>query len=199
MKRYILCLFSIFASCSSYGQQANHFHSWWVYDGTFQVQEKVSAKVLYAWSRNDFLMNWQQSLLRFGLAHQARKEIGWGGGYEWIERFPYGEQPLPEQITIHRFYQRLTVKNKIGQVGLTQTLRFNQEQNNNRFRYFIIHQIGVKIPIRLSEERSIFLILSEGIFINHGEWANKNYFGQNRVFAGFKIPLNPAIAVDFGY
>lgn len=201
LKRIILSLlFLSVVNIQAFTQKADHFHSWWVYDGNFRLHDRLSVNALYAWSRNDYVKNWQQSLTRIGLNYDHRKNLTFSGGYEWIERFPYGEQPLPRQIAIHRFYQGITLKNKIGNIGLANILRFNQEHLNGAFRYFIINQIGLKIPVRLNKKNTRLSIrLAEAIFINHGKSANKNYFGQNRVYAGIDVLVNQSMGIDVGY
>ncbi|MEM9824450.1 MAG: DUF2490 domain-containing protein [Bacteroidota bacterium] len=197
---YFVFIFAAIAPCTAKAQQANHLHSWWIYDGHFRIQDKVAVNAMYAWSRSDFVKSWQQSLSRIGVNFDLKKNLEIGGGYEWIERFPYGEQPLPNQVSIHRYFQKITLKSKIGNIGIANTLRFNQENINASFRYFIINQIGVKIPITLSKENgNIGIKVAEGIFINHGKWANKNYFGQNRVYAGVYLSFSSSMEFDLGY
>ncbi len=189
-----------FISFQAKAQQANHFNSWWIYSANFRMHDQFSVNAMYAWSRNDFVKNWQQSLAGFGLNYYHKRNVEFGAGYEWIERFPYGEQPLPNQISIHRFFQKITVKNKIGNVGITNVIRFNQEYINADFRYFIINHIGLKIPIQLnSKNTKLSIRFTEGIIINHGKWVTQSYFGQNRAYVGLNVLIRQSIGVDLGY
>jgi len=193
---YLLTLISL----PAWGQQANQFHSWWVYEGNYRIQEQLTLKPIYAWSRNDFVENWQQSLLGSGLDFHANKTLAFGLGYEWIERFPYGEQPLPHQLTIHRVYQKVVLKHQLNKISITTLLRWNQEFTDEEIRYFFINQIGANIPILWKKGiAKLSIKLSEGFFINHGAWANQSYFGQNRAYAGLNYKYGESIGLDLGY
>lgn len=197
---FITCVIGTLFFSKLGAQQANQFHSWWVYNGNYRIHSHVQLNILYAWSRNEFVKNWQQSLSRVGLTYNLEKSLDLGIGYEWIERYPYGEQPLPSQITIHRFFQQLTLKHKVGKVGIVNVLRFNQEYIQPRFRYFIINQIGVRIPLITSKDRTLLtLAIAQGIFINHGKEVKKNIFGQNRAYGGIQLSLGKASSLDIGY
>lgn len=200
MKTKAMLILTLLTFLQAQAQQANQFHSWWVYEGAYKVHERLTLKPIYAFSRNDFVKNWQQSLLGLGFSYDFKSHVTFGGGYEWIERFPYGEQPIPHQITIHRFYQNVTFSHHVGRLRITNLLRWNQEYVNQEARYFIINQIGLSIPLILKGDIArISMKLSEGIFINHGEWANKSYFGQNRAFAGLNFLVVKNLGLDLGY
>ena len=195
----IACLL-LLACLQSSAQQANHFNSWWILQGSYKVLNRTTVKPIYGWSRNNFVHNWQQSLLGAALDYEVRKKLTLGAGYEWIERFPYGEQPPPHQITIHRYFQSLGLKRQLGRLGLSHLLRFNQEGIDGNYRYFVIYQLGLKVPLhRKADTTKYALKLSEAIFINHGKGSYQSRLNQNRAFAGFSIAISSSVALDLGY
>ena len=48
----------------------------------------------YQWRRENYITEWQQSLVRIGANYKLNQNLLFRIGYAWIETFPYGEIPL---------------------------------------------------------------------------------------------------------
>ncbi|WP_062052872.1 DUF2490 domain-containing protein [Aquimarina longa] len=178
-------------------QKADQFNSWWYYSGEYTINDKIMIRPLYAWSRNEFIKNWQQSKLSVGVHYIEIKNVRFGAGYEWIILFPYGAHPIPEKRTEHRIFESIEVKNKIGKVKVGYKAMLEQRIFKDKTTHRVRMKIGVKIPISQSEK--INLLAFNSIFLNIGNVKNQNYFNQNRAFIGIETTLTKSTSFSLGY
>lgn len=201
MKKIVTILLFLALTISAYSQKQidNQFHSWWTYSGNHKLTEKWSVHTLYSWRRNDFIKNWQQSLLRTGLNYKVKDNAITTLGYDWVETFPYGKQPIAKQTTEQRILEQLIVKNKIGNIGIKHRYKLEQRFAENssikhRFRYRLVGAI----PLGKKGTKLSFNIFDE-IFINLGSNIKGYYFNQNWMYAGFGYKLNDKSTIKVGY
>ena len=86
----------------------NNNIGWYNYFGTFKVAEKFGIHTEYQWRRNNYITDWQQSLLRVGLNYNLNPRVLFRVGYAWIETYPYGDIPLNglgRDFTEHRIFE----------------------------------------------------------------------------------------------
>ena len=189
---------------------------WYGYFGTFKLTKKISVHTEYQWRRNNFITEWQQSLLRTGVNYQVNPKMQLRFGYAWAETFPYGTIPINgfgKDFTEHRMFEMATITDKIGRIDLSH--RFILEQRwvgrytnanltkedeylfLNRMRYMFRMQIplkGDKIA-----NNTPYLALYDEILIGFGKNVNENIFDQNRlgILLGYKI--NDKVKLELGY
>ena len=141
----------------------NNNIGWYNYFGTFKVAEKFGIHTEYQWRRNNYITDWQQSLLRVGLNYNLSPRVLFRVGYAWIETYPYGDIPLNglgRDFTEHRIFEMVQLSHKEGIVDFSH--RFMLEQRFvgrytsaneatedefpllNRLRYMVRFQIPLK-------------------------------------------------------
>ncbi|HLO38435.1 MAG TPA: DUF2490 domain-containing protein, partial [Lacibacter sp.] len=72
----------------------NNNISWYAGTGTFSFTNKWSAHLEYQWRRDNYITNWQQSLLRTGINYHANSNTTLRVGYAWAETYAYGDYPI---------------------------------------------------------------------------------------------------------
>lgn len=202
--KYLLALTFCIISLAGSSQTSNHLNSWWTYSGNHRVSAKNSIHTLYSLRRNGPISNWQQSLLRLGLNHEATDNFTFTLGYDWVVSFPYGEQPIPQKITEHRITTQAVVRNKISNVLIKHRYRFEQRyigstntQSRQRLRYRLILDIPLKGKV--IDNRSFFLSLFNETFINVGNRVENHIFDQNWVYGGLGYKIDGSSSIKIGY
>lgn len=188
---------------------------WYTYTGTFNLSSKWGIHTEYQWRRDNFITNWQQSLLRTGINFYANKKLTLRLGYAWVETYPYGEIPLNKfgkTFTEHRIYQMALITDKIGLVDISH--RFMLEQRfvgafataetkkedtwnyMNRLRYMARLQIPFK---KNATVKFPYAVVYDEIFIGFGKNVGENIFDQNRmgILLGYKF--SNTINIEAGY
>jgi len=189
---------------------------WYNYFGTFKVAKSISIHTEYQFRRNKFLMERQQSLLRFGVNYQLNKKIQIRLGYAWIETFPYGEIPINgmgKDFTELRIFQMLTLTDKISIVDFSH--RFMLEQRwvgrysnpnltiedefpfSSRLRYMFRFQIPLKGAETI--DNTPYIALYNELFIGFGKNVNSNVFDQNRIGFLLGYRFNKNFRIEGGY
>lgn len=189
---------------------------WYNYFGTFKVSEKVGIHTEYQWRRDQYITNWQQSLLRVGVNYNLNPRVQFRLGYGWIETFPYGEFPLNgmgKDFTEHRIFEMVQLSHKEGIVDFSH--RFMLEQRFvgkynaitstsedafprlNRFRYMV----RLQMPLKGQEikDKTPYVALYDELFIGFGENVNNNVFDQNRIGVLLGYRFNKNVRIEGGY
>lgn len=189
---------------------------WYNYFGTIRLDPKFSIHTEYQFRRNEFITEWQQSLLRLGVNYQLNPKIQLRLGYAWIETFPYGEIPLNgmgKDFTEHRLFQMATITDKVSIVDLSH--RFMLEQrwvgrysnanlvNEDEFPLFhrLRYLLRIQIPLKGKEikDKTPYIAIFDEIFIGFGKNVNENIFDQNRVGIVLGYRFNPFLRIEAGF
>ena len=124
----ILIFVMLFMILSSIGRTQNtvdeQFNTWITYAGDHAVSKRIDIHTLYSFRRNEFMKNWQQSLLRVGLGNKLTDKIKVQVGYDWIVTFPYGKQPISFQTNEHRVWAHLNLKFQEQRFYFSNRIRF---------------------------------------------------------------------------
>lgn len=211
-------------SCSfstEYFAQNNRIHTksdigWYNFFGTFNLNPKIGIHLEYQWRRDEYITNWQQSLLRTGINYRINPRILCRAGYAWIETYNYGEIPLNgfgRDFTEHRIFEMLQLSQKEGRFDIGH--RFISEQRFigkylsagsekeeefplvNRMRYMFRLQTPLKGKVMT--EKTPYLVFYDEVMIGFGKNVNANVFDQNRICAliGYLHSVN--LAFEIGY
>ena len=212
----IFIFFSVVPLLAQNRIQEHNNIGWFVYNGTFKLNEKVGVHTEYQWRRDGYITDWQQSLLRLGINYNFNPNVQLRVGYAWIETFPYGETPLNgmgKDFTEHRVYEMVTVQDKIGSVNLAH--RFMLEQRwvgryssqelgtedefpfMNRLRYMLRLQIPLKG--NTIADKTPYVALYDEVFIGFGKNVGENVFDQNRVGLLLGYKFNKTLQLEGGY
>lgn len=189
---------------------------WYNYFGTFKLSEKVGLHTEYQWRRENYISNWQQSLLRVGVNYQVNPRVLFRIGYAWVETFAYGELPinsLGKDFSEHRIFQMIQFSHKEGRLDLQHRFMLEQRfigkynsilsekedefQLLNRMRYmfrFQIHLKGVEIV-----NCTPYLAVYDEVFIGFGKNVAANIFDQNRIGVLLGYKFSKKLKVEAGY
>lgn len=129
-----------------------------------------------------------QSIIRPGVGYKLSNQLSVWLGYAWINTSPLGKQDTDE----NRIWQQLSWNDAFSWGNLATRTRLEQRLLNNgndtgwRFRQFI------KYTHPLYAKR-VYLSLWDEVFvnINSTDWGANNGFGQNRMFAGLGLFIDP--------
>ncbi len=207
MKKIMLsCCFFLFQFFGfTQVQKDNQFNSWFTYSGNHKMNEKYSIHTLYSFRRNDFVKNWQQSLLRLGINREIKENLIVTLGYDWVETFPYGEQPIAKQETEHRPFEQIILKNAVGRFKITHRYRLEQRfiENNstylfrNRLRYRFI--LTVPLNHKKMGGKTFYFAAFDELFISVGKSIGSHYFNQNWAYLGIGYQFNEKTKMSIGY
>ena len=194
----------------------NNNIGWYNYFGTFKVAEKFGIHTEYQWRRNNYITDWQQSLLRVGLNYNLSSRVLFRVGYAWIETYPYGDIPLNglgRDFTEHRIFEMVQLSHKEGIVDFSH--RFMLEQRFvgrytsaneatedefpllNRMRYMVRFQIPLKG--KEIKDKTPYVALYDEVIVGFGKNVNANIFDQNRIGILLGYRFNKNFRIEAGY
>lgn len=220
MKKHISLFLFLFSASMVWGQNnrfnTNNSIGWYNYFGTFNLSNKFGIHTEYQWRRNNFITDWQQSLLRIGINYQINPKVFVRAGYAWVETFPYGEIPingLGKVFTEHRTFQMIQFAQKesifdishrwmleqrfVGRYNDINSDREDEFVFSNRIRYMF----RIQVPLKGKEVKSKapYLAVYDEIFIGFGKNVNANVFDQNRIGVLLGYRLNDNFRIEAGY
>ncbi len=212
MKR-IGILFFVLISWTAAAQnreRQNHQIGWLTTVVTPALTDKISLHAEYQWRREDWLDNWQQSLLRVGLSYKVHPQVTLQAGYGWILTYPYGDITLaaiPRTYPEHRLYEQVVVSTPVGKATLSHRFRLEQrwvgryihvEQRApdswvylNRIRYMP----RLDVPLR----KKLYAAGYDELFIGFGKNVGENIFDQNRAGLLLGYKFNQVFRAEAGY
>ena len=216
----IILVLTCFVSNNVSGQNnrinTNENIGWYNYFGTFKLSKKMGLHTEYQWRRDNYITNWQQSLLRVGVNYQLNPRVLFRAGYAWIETFPYGEIPINgfgRDFTEHRIFEMVQLSHKEGILDFSHRFMLEQrfvgrysssnvEKEDefpllNRLRYMV----RLQLPLKGKEiiDKTPYLALYDEIFIGFGENVNANIFDQNRIGVLLGYRFNKNVRIEGGY
>jgi hypothetical protein len=213
-----LCLFVSLKTYAAQNVRVSNKNAigWYNYFGTFKFSKKLGLHTEYQFRRDDWVKNWQQSLLRVGLNYQIVPKLQFRAGYGWIETFSYGDIPINsmgKQFTEHRVFESITITDKVSILDITHRFmleqRFSGKYSNgnlkkedafiytNRMRYMYRMQIPLKGKSIVNS--TPYLVVFDEIFIGFGKNVNENVFDQNRISVLLGYKLNDIFRLEGGY
>lgn len=212
----VLC-FTIFVGVSA---QSNHDivsqqHGWYMYFGNHKITDKYSLHTEYQWRRNDWITNWQQSLLRLGLDYQVNPNLIITAGYGWIQTFPYGKQPIAHDFNEHRIWQQLVLQQQSGRLYFHHRYRLEQrflehlttnasgqaERDGYDYRNRARYRFMVTMPLNRKElsDNTLFVAVYDEVFLGFGGGIGKNILDQNRLYAALGWRFSKKFNIQIGY
>ena len=189
---------------------------WWAGFGTFKLANKWSLHTEYQWRRENFVTDWQQSLLRVGANYQIDPKIQLRLGYAWIETFPYGDYPinaLGRDFTEHRIFQMATLTDKPGRLDFVHRFMLEQRWIGRYTRaalasedeYFFVNRLRymfrVQCPLKGNtlDDKEFYAAAYDEIFIGFGKNVNENVFDQNRLGLLIGYRASSKFRIEGGY
>lgn len=189
---------------------------WYTYTGTFKLSNKFGIHSEYQFRRDNFIKDWQQSLIRVGVNYQANPKLQLRLGYARVETYAYGDIPINaygKNFKEDRMYEMATVADKIGIVEMSH--RFMLEQRwvgkyssadktkedmtvySNRFRY--MNRLQVPLKGKTIGDNTPYAAVYDEIMLGFGKNVAENVFDQNRlgILLGYKF--NQRFKIEGGF
>ena len=194
----------------------NNSIGWYTGTGTFAFNKKWSAHLEYQWRRDNYITNWQQSLLRTGINYHANSNTTLRMGYAWAETYAYGDYPINafgKTFTEHRMYEVATLTQRTGSLDLSHRIMLEQrwlpryisaESSKpdewlfmNRARYMLRLQQSLKG--KTLEDKEPYVAAYDEILVGFGKNVNENIFDQNRFGLLLGYRFSPKFRLEAGY
>jgi hypothetical protein len=194
---------------------ANQAACWLVYNGNHKVHERWGIHTEYQLRRSELLREPMQYFLRLGVDYYSPKSGQFTTGYGWFHSTPYGEQPSSHTTNEHRLWQQFMYKTTIAGLELIHRYRLEQRWIENwtsvdqtnytengfifrqrvRYRFLINHPLSRKELI----DNTLFMAISDEIFLGFGKGIGKNVLDQNRFYAGLGWRFSKNLQFQLGY
>jgi Protein of unknown function (DUF2490) len=179
---------------------------WWAGFGNIKLNQKWSIHAEYQWRRENFVAEWQQSLLRTGANYQLTPKIQLRAGYAWIETYPYGDYPingLGRDFTEHRTFQMVTMTDKTGRLDFAHRFmleqrwigRYTNPETTREDDYFFVNRLRYMLRIQCPlqgntlEDKEFYISAYDEIFI---------VFDQHRIGLLVGYRFNKKIRIEGG-
>lgn len=221
MKLLFIFLLTTFCLFTKLNAQNNRLTTrenigWYNYFGTFRLSKKVSLHTEYQWRRDNFVTEWQQSLLRVGANYQLNPGILLRAGYGWIETFAYGEIPINGQgkdFTEHRLFQMVQLGHREGMADFTHRFmleqrfvgRYSTTDLDKEDEFPLLHRMRYMFRIQLPligneiKDKTPYITMFDEVLIGFGKNVNANVFDQNRLSFLLGYRFNKKIRLEAGY
>jgi hypothetical protein len=212
----IFLLIATTSSAQNTRLRDNNRIGWYSGTGTFAFNKKWSGHLEYQWRRDNYITNWQQSLLRTGINYHANSSTTFRLGYAWAETYAYGDYPLNafgKTFTEHRMYQMATLTQRSGSVDLSHRMvleqrwlpRYNAAASikpddwlfMNRARYML--RLQRSLIGKTLEDKEPYLAAYDEILVGFGKNVNENIFDQNRLGLLLGYRFSPKFRMEAGY
>jgi hypothetical protein len=190
-------------------QIANQFNGWYMYFGNHKLSDNMSLHTEYQWRRSDWIVTWQQSLLRLGLDYKLRDGVILSGGYGYITTWPYGEQPVQEKFDEHRIWEQLILTHRSQRFHFNHRYRLEQRwiegkgigEDGYIYRNRLRYRFMVNLPLNKKEmePNALFLSFYDEILIQFGKNFDLNYLDQNRIYGALGFQFSSSGNVQLGY
>jgi hypothetical protein len=194
----------------------NNTIGWYNYFGNFKIANKWGIHSEYQWRRNNWITDWQQSLLRVGINYQLNPRVLFRVGYAWIETFAYGEIPLNgfgRDFTEHRLFQMVQLGHKESIVEFSHRFmleqrwvgRYTEASLPREDEYPLLHRarymLRMQFPLKGTEiaDKTPYAALYDELFIGFGNNVNANVFDQNRIGILIGYRHNKNFRIEGGY
>ncbi len=210
-------LLLVFFQCAIYSQKeiATQPACWLVYNGNHKVADRWGIHSEYQLRRSEFVREPMQYFIRMGVDYYSPKSGQFTAGYGWFHSIPYGEQPTKYSTNEHRLWQQYMYKTTLERTELIHRYRLEQRWMENwsstdntnfthngfifrqraRYRFLINHPISRKELI----DNTLFMAISDEIFLGFGKGIGKNVLDQNRFYAGLGWRFTKNFQFQIGY
>lgn len=162
-------------------------------------------------TKEDFVDNISQSILRVGLTYYLTDAAKFTVGYAYVNDFP-GDNHKNISAPEHRPWQQLQWHTKYGKNKMMQWIRLEERYRHKvknddeladgyNFNWRIRYNLWYEIPFYKNgtDPNSWSFIANDEVHVNFGKQIVNNYFDQNRFFLGLKYQTGKQSNLQFGY
>jgi hypothetical protein len=166
---------------------------------------------LHLRTKEDFVNNFSQSIVRLGLTYFLSDATKVTFGYAWVNNFP-GDNHKNISQPEHRIWQQIQWHTKYGRKRMMQWVRLEEKFKHKilsdstladgyGFNYKVRYNLWYEVPLSKKGivPGALSFIFNDELHINFGKQIVNNYFDQNRFFVGFKYQANTHDNLQVGY
>ena len=166
---------------------------------------------LHLRTKEDFVSDISQSILRFGLTHYLNDDTKLTVGYAYVSHYPadnHKNVTMPE----HRPWQQIQWHSKYSKLRLMQWFRLEERFRRKilnddelaegyNFNFRVRYNFFFMVPLSKNrfQPKSLSAVVNDEVHINFGKQVVYNYFDQNRFFLGFAYHVNKHDNLQLGY
>jgi hypothetical protein len=166
---------------------------------------------LHLRTKEDFINNFSQSIVRLGLTYYVSDATKLTLGYAWVNNFPVDNHKDISQPE-HRVWQQVQWHTKYGKKRMMQWVRLEEKFKHKilndstladgyGFNYKVRYNLWYEVPLSKKGivPGALSFIFNDEVHINFGKQIINNYFDQNRFFVGFKYQATTHDNLQAGY
>ena len=166
---------------------------------------------LHLRTKEDFVSDLSQSIIRLGLTYYIKDDTKLTAGYAYVSHFPadnHKNVTMPE----HRPWQQLQWHTRTSKMRLMQWVRLeerfrrkilNDEElaEGYNFNFRVRYNFFSMFPLHKKnfQPGTLSFVVNDEVHINFGKQIVYNYFDQNRFFVGFAYHVNKHDNIQLGY
>lgn len=185
---------------------------WLAYFNQTRISKKWGTWTdIHLRTKEDFVHDLSQSILRFGLTYYLNDDSKLTAGYAYVSHYPaegHEDVTIPE----HRPWQQFQWHSKYSKLRLMQWFRLEERFRrkvkdddeladgynfNFRMRYNILFQLP--LSQKKFQPGTLSFVVNDEVHVNFGKQIVYNYFDQNRFFLGFAYHTSKTDNLQFGY
>jgi hypothetical protein len=209
-------VFLLFLMCfqfmaKSQTKTTSHFQQIWLgYYNQTKLNKNLEVNAdLHLRSKEDFINDLYQSIIRVGVSYNFNNAIKVTGGYAYVNYFP-GDNHKDISQQENRYWQQFQWQTKFSKSVLQQKIRLEERYRHKilndstlavgyDFNWRLRYNVLFETPILKKIKNRFYFVLNEEANVNFGKQIVYNYFDQNRFFAGFKYHIDAPNIIQFGY
>jgi Protein of unknown function (DUF2490) len=217
MQRIITCCLMVMGMDFSTNAQntkntENINQLWFGYFNQVRFSDKWGVWAdLHLRTKEDFVNNFSQSIIRLGLTYYVNDAAKLTAGYAYVSIYPADAHKKVTQPE-HRPWQQIQWHTKYGKKRMMQWFRLEERYRRKilndssladgyNFNYRIRYNIWYDVPFSKKGivPNSLSFVVNDEVHINFGKEIVNNYFDQNRFFVGLKYQVNDQNNLQLGY
>ena len=214
LKIYVCCLAVFFFNeTKAQTKQTEKLNQVWL--GYFN-QTRFSNKWgiwadLHLRTKEDFVNNFSQSIVRLGVTYYINNVTKFTLGYAYITNYPGDNHKQISQVE-HRPWQQIQWHTKYGKKRMMQWFRLEEKYKRKilndstlaggyGFNWKLRYNFWYDIPLSKKGivPKALSLVVNDEVHVNFGKQIANNYFDQNRFFLGLKYQVNEHSNLQVGY
>lgn len=185
---------------------------WLAYNNQTRFSKKWGSWTdIHLRTKEDFVKDFSQSILRFGLTYYLNDDTKLTAGYAYVSHYPAeGHENVTQPE--HRPWQQLQWHSKYSKLRLMQWFRLEERfrrkvkdddelADGYNFNFRMRYNISFQLPLsqKKFQPGTLSFVVNDEAHINFGKQIVYNYFDQNRFFLGFAYHTNKTDNLQFGY
>lgn len=217
MNKSIVSCFALLSLALSVKAQSNKLTGsvnqvWLAYTNQTRLSSKFGLWTdLHLRTKENFVDNFSQSVIRFGLTYYLTDVTKLTAGYAYLSNYS-SDAPNKTTQPEHRPWQQVQWHTDYGKKRMMQWVRLEERfrrkilndatlATSNNFNFRIRYNILFDLPLSKKGivTNTVSLVMSDEVHFNFGKQIINHYFDQNRFFAGLKYKVSEHNNVQLGY